>query len=148
MLHSLLEAEKISLIALWGLWEWKAWLPIFPIVYKLIMLHFGADTPPVVTHRTSPRVGINVNVYSLFAAAHTTRPCTLLFSGVGYFEWGRTYLVKWFKVLVCRPTQLALLLLWTQQLTLHYQLFFVPTGKVELHGKVIEVDYSVPKKLR
>lgn len=24
----------------------------------------------------------------------------------------------------------------------------VPTGKVELHGKVIEVDYSVPKKLR
>lgn len=25
---------------------------------------------------------------------------------------------------------------------------FVPTGKVELHGKVIEVDYSVPKKLR
>lgn len=27
-----------------------------------------------------------------------------------------------------------------------YNLFLV--GKAELHGKVIEVDYSVPKKLR
>lgn len=25
---------------------------------------------------------------------------------------------------------------------------FLLAGKVELHGKVIEVDYSVPKKLR
>lgn len=29
----------------------------------------------------------------------------------------------------------------------HFYLFLL-AGKVELHGKVIEVDYSVPKKLR
>lgn len=45
-----------------------------------------------------------------------------------------------------RPNQHASLLSWR---TANVKTVILgPTGKVELHGKVIEVDYSVPKKLR
>lgn len=37
---------------------------------------------------------------------------------------------------------------WRIVIVIVLSFFFLLAGKVELHGKVIEVDYSVPKKLR
>lgn len=146
MLHSLQRAEKKHpSLHCEGCGSGKHGCP-FPPYYKSLSCFILAPIASSVSLKMPHCCCFNVNIPGLSAALNTTRPCGVLFVGVGCLNGDAPTWRSDSKCCLLKAYQFALLLSWhTANVTLST---FVPTGKVELHGKVIEVDYSVPKKLR
>lgn len=83
-------SRNIPLAALWGLWEWKAWLPVSPPYYKLITLYFGADSLHCDPQHVTPCPFLLKNIYGLDATVRATRPSLVLY---GLAVWMGTHLL-------------------------------------------------------